>query len=187
MADVSVRPATAADAGEIARIQLVTWRTAYADVVPARVLDRLTAEDVAATWVEAVENPPSARHRVLIALEQDLPVGFVAVAPAVDEGHDPTKTGLVTTLLVEPRWGRRGHGSRLLAASVELLRADAADIALTWVFDRDPASRKFYESAGWAADGAARYLDMDGQMVTEVRLHTSLTEPADTPEPPGAP
>ena len=30
----------------------------------------------------------------------------------------------VTDLLVEPRWGRRGHGSRLLAASVDLWRAD---------------------------------------------------------------
>ena len=30
----------------------------------------------------------------------------------------------VTDLLVEPRWGRRGHGSRLLAASVDLWRTD---------------------------------------------------------------
>ena len=33
-------------------------------------------------------------------------------------------TAAVTDLLVEPRWGRRGHGSRLLAASVDLWRED---------------------------------------------------------------
>lgn len=181
MADVSVRPARPADVGEIARIQLATWRTAYAAIVPARVLDQLTLEDMAASWGAAVESPPSAKHHVLIAMENDLPVGFAALGPADDEGLDPATTGLVTTLLVEPRWGRRGHGSRLLAATADLLRADGASTMLAWILDRDPASRSFYTSAGWAPDGAARLLDMYGQMVSEIRLHASLEVPADEP------
>lgn len=179
MADVSVRPARPADVGEIARIQLITWRTAYADVVPARVLDRLNHDDVAAQWAAAVSTPPSPWHRVLIALEGDTAVGFVALGPGDDDGLDPVSIGLLTTLLVEPRWGRRGHGSRLLAASVDLLRADGSATAVAWILDRDPASRSFYTSAGWEPDGATRLLDMDGQMVRELRLHASLEEPPD--------
>src|SRR5688572_23600289 len=34
-ADVSVRPARPEDAAEVARVQVVTWRTAYRDVLPA--------------------------------------------------------------------------------------------------------------------------------------------------------
>lgn len=181
MADVSVRPARPDDVGEIARIQLLTWRTAYATVVPAHVLDELTLEQMAAPWAAAVGSPPSARHHVLMATENDLPVGFAALGRTDDEDLDPADTALVTTLLVEPRWGRRGHGSRLLAASADLLRADGASTMVTWIFDRDPASRSFYASAGWAPDGATRLLDMDGQMVSEVRLHASLAE-----EPTGA-
>lgn len=179
MADVSVRPARSADVAEIARMQLLTWRTAYPRVVPAHVLDQLTLDDMAAPWAAAVSSPPSPQHHVLMALESDQPVGFAALGPADDEDVDPATTGLVTTLLVEPRWGRRGHGSRLLAATADLLRADGVTTMVTWLFDRDPASRSFYRSAGWAPDGAARLLDMNGQMVSEIRLHAALTEGPD--------
>lgn len=181
MADVSVRPARPGDVGEIARIQLLTWRTAYSTVVPAHVLNQLTVEAMAAPWAAAVGSPPSARHHVLMALENDLPVGFAALGPADDDDLDPVDTALVSTLLVEPRWGRRGHGSRLLAASADLLRADGASTMVTWIFDRDPASRSFYISAGWAPDGAARLLDMNGQTVSETRLHASLEEQPEEP------
>lgn len=181
-AGVGVRPARPTDAGEIARIQLVTWRTAYAAVVPAQVLDTLTETEMAAQWEAAVGRPPAPRQRVLVAEEGGSPVGFAAFTPADEDGLDPATTGLVTTLLVEPRWGRRGHGSRLLAATVDLLRGDGAGTAVTWILDRDAASRKFYTSAGWAPDGAARLLDMNGQLVSEVRLHASLEAPAGAAE-----
>jgi L-amino acid N-acyltransferase YncA len=185
MADVLVRPAVAADAPEIARIQLSTWTTAYATVLPARVLAQLTEAGLAVRWTAAAAAPPSAAHHVLVAFEQDRPVGFVVVAPAEPDdlataddrppAHDPATTVAVGPLLVEPRWGRRGHGSRLLAAAVDLARADGARTAVSWVLERDTASRAFLASAGWAGDGTARDLDMAGAVVREVRLHTDLT------------
>ncbi|MEP6696624.1 MAG: GNAT family N-acetyltransferase [Pseudonocardiales bacterium] len=181
-AGVGVRPAGVADAGEIARLQLSTWRTAYDSVLPARVLDGLTHAEVAARWSAAVESPPSPRHRVLVALEQQWTVGFCAFGPAEDDGAVGSAiTGLISTLLVEPRWGRRGHGSRLLAATVDLLRADGAGVAVTWLLERDQSSRSFYTSAGWQPDGALRHLDMDGRLVPELRLHASLAEAPDEP------
>ena len=36
---MSVRPARPADAPDVARVQAVTWRTAYRAVLPAEVLD----------------------------------------------------------------------------------------------------------------------------------------------------
>jgi GNAT superfamily N-acetyltransferase len=173
VADVSVRPATSADAAEIARLQLSTWRTAYASILPAAVLAGLTTEEVAPKWSAAIEHPPSRRHRVLVALEKQWTVGFCAFGPP--DGATDDAAGLVTILLVEPRWGRRGHGSRLLAAIVDLLREDGCQTAATWLLEQDRVSRTFYESAGWEHDGAARTLDMNGRLVTETRLHTDLT------------
>jgi GNAT superfamily N-acetyltransferase len=80
-----------------------------------------------------------------------------------------------TDLLVEPRWGRRGHGSRLLAASVDLWREDGFATAVAWAYDGDPATRKFLGSAGWEPDGAARALDVDDLLVPQLRLHVTLS------------
>lgn len=80
----------------------------------------------------------------------------------------------VTDLLVEPRWARRGHGSRLLAACVDLWREDGFGTALAWAFDADTAWRAFLGSAGWELDGVTRALDIDGLHVDQVRLHTTV-------------
>ena len=170
MADAHVRVAGPGDVAEIARIQLAVWETAYSAWLPAQVLQAVTAEQAAASWRSAVTAPPTPRHRVLVALEQDWLVGFAAFATAEDG------TAEVQTLLVEPRWGRRGHGSRLLAATVDHLRADGARTATVWVPERDAASVRFYESAGWERDGYARALDAGGPEIHEVRLHVSVAE-----------
>lgn len=185
MADVSVRPARPDDAAELGRIQLDTWRTAYAGILPEAVLAGLTAEAAADAWGAAVSAPPSARHHVLVALEQDWRVGFTALGPADDvepDDPEPATTVELATILVEPRWGRRGHGSRLLAAAVDHARADGMTRAIAWIPEGDGATREFLVSAGWAPDGLARALDTGAGEVREVRLHTSLedapTEPS---------
>ncbi|MBA2390192.1 MAG: GNAT family N-acetyltransferase [Geodermatophilaceae bacterium] len=174
MADASVRPARAADVSEIARIQLDTWRAAYSALLPPTALDDVTPELAGAQWSAAVNEAPSPRHRVLVAQERDSVVGFLAAEPDPD---DPGTT-MIATMLVEPRWGRRGHGSRLLAAAVDLAREEGTSRLTAWVFERDQASIGFYESAGWSRDGWTRTLDAADTPVREVRLHTSLLEEA---------
>jgi hypothetical protein len=90
----------------------------------------------------------------------------------------------ITDLVVEPRWSRRGHGSRLLAACVDHWRADGFATALAWAFEADSATQAFLASAGWEPDGATRALDVDDLLVPQLRLHTGLegdaaAEPAD--------
>jgi GNAT superfamily N-acetyltransferase len=179
-----VRPARTSDAEEIARIQLTTWRYAYRRMLPRQVLDDLDQDFLRERWLEAITAPPSPRHRVLTAIEQadqEYVVGFAACGPfdanalAPDEELDSfAGVGAFTDLLVEPRWGRRGHGSRLLAASVDLWRADGLTSAVAWAFEQDPAVLKFLGSAGWAPDGATRALDVDDMLVPQLRLHSDI-------------
>ena len=170
-----VRPARPGEAGEIARIQLVTWQVAYGRLLPKRVLDQIDEKFLEQRWDEAIMAPPSPHHRVLIAIEQaatEYAVGFLASEPS-----DTPGLASVTEFLVEPRWGRRGHGSRLLAAATDLWRADGFEAAESWVFEQDPAMNKFLSSAGWAPDGSERSLDVDDMLVPQLRLHVSLTDP----------
>jgi GNAT superfamily N-acetyltransferase len=175
MADVSVRPAGPSDAAEIGRIQVLTWRIAYATVLPTPVLDALSDESVAETWWEAITNPPSRRHHVLVATEGPTTVGFTAVGPSGDASStEGEPDGEIAILLVEPRWGRRGHGSRLLAAGTDFLRDDAITHAVIWLPEADSVSTKFFDSTGWAPDGYARTLDTGAGSLREIRLHASL-------------
>ncbi|TDB71925.1 GNAT family N-acetyltransferase [Micromonospora sp. KC723] len=185
-----VRPARPEDAGEIARIQLATWRVAYRRILPRHVLDNLDEAWLARRWSAAVQEPPSGAHRVLVAVEQaeqSYLVGFVASGPADAEALAPQEpaeslgggVAAVTDLLVEPRWGRRGHGSRLLAAAVDAWRSDGMRRAVAWAFEGDEATRKFLTSTGWEPDGAARALDVDDMLVPQLRLHVAVpSEPA---------
>jgi GNAT superfamily N-acetyltransferase len=179
VADVSVRPARPDDAAEIGRIQVDTWRTAYTDIVPAAVLTALDAGTAAQAWRAAITDPPSARHRVLVAIEGSWSVGFAAFGPAEHPEPDdpePATTVAVTPLLVEPRWGRRGHGSRLLAAVADLARADGMTRMIAWIPEGDTPSREFLLSAGWAPDGFVRALDTGAGELREIRMHTALSE-----------
>jgi GNAT superfamily N-acetyltransferase len=178
-----VRPARPEEAAEIARIQLSTWRTAYRTLLPRSILDGLDEAWMAQQWREAITAPPTQRHRVLIAIEQadeDYLAGFTAYGPADDDALAPDEKPLpdgtvaITDLLVEPRWGRRGHGSRLLAASADLWRADGFATAVAWTYEKDPAIRKFLTSAGWEPDGATRALDVDDLLVPQLRWHAAL-------------
>jgi ribosomal protein S18 acetylase RimI-like enzyme len=182
VADVSVRPATADDVADLARIQLDTWRLAYQTVLPAEILQSLTTDGIAASWHAAVTAPPSPSHQVLVAMEGEYRVGFTAFGPDADrqpQDPEPDTTAAISMLLVEPRWGRRGHGSRLLAAVVDLARAGGASRLVAWVPVADTASLQFYRSAGWDADGLRRDLDTGAGTVTELRLHTALTDTAE--------
>lgn len=179
MADVSVRAARPDDAEEIGRIQVQTWRTGYSAILPAPILEALADDIAAAAWRDAVTEPPSRRHHVLVAMEQEWTAGFAAVGPAEGlqpEDPAPETTVEISPLLVEPRWGRRGHGSRLLAAVVDHARGDGMTRGLIWIPEQDTASREFFVSAGWAPDGLVRALDTGAGELREIRLHASLEQ-----------
>jgi GNAT superfamily N-acetyltransferase len=172
MADVSVRPAGTSDAPAIARVQLATWQAAYGEVLPPEALT-LDPADVAAAWEQSVSQPPSPYHRVLVAVDGEEVVGLATCEPAADEDLEVPSAEL-GALVVEPRWGRRGHGSRLLAAAVDLWRQDGVGQAVTWVVDTDTVVEGFRSSAGWGPDTAGRTLESGATAVRQRRWHTAL-------------
>jgi GNAT superfamily N-acetyltransferase len=197
MALASVRAATPADVEEIIRIQTLTWRTAYAELVPEAAVQRLSGPAARRAWHEAVT--AGGGNHVLVAAEGEWTVGFCAATGADDPDEpdvantagdpvsgDPLAAdllvtgahGLIVTLLVEPRWGRRGHGERLFEAAITALRADGATVGAVWVPEKDVASRAFFDRrGGWEADGMVRVLDAGDRELREIRLVGPLEMP----------
>ena len=174
--DVSVRVAWADDAPAIAELQLRAWRDKYAELVPAEALPD-DVEAAAAAWRASMSKPGDARNRVMVALERNRVVGFAITSPAGDPDCDPVTDAELQEFTVDPAERGRGHGSRLLQAAVDTMRADRFTRSVLWAIATDDALRGFLTGAGWAADGAHRELDLDGDGTTrvrEVRLHTAL-------------
>lgn len=168
MAVAQVRPATIDDVDEIIRIQHDTWQAAYAEFVPAAALEQLTGPAARQAWTSAVG---SDEGHVLLGLEGDWTVGFCTAAPAVlDDPEAPAGRAQIMAMLVEPRWGRRGHGHRLLAAAFEALLAGGSTEGVAWVPEQDVVSRAFYDRIGWDPDGYVRTLDAGDRELREIRL-----------------
>jgi GNAT superfamily N-acetyltransferase len=193
MALASVRAATPADVDEIIRIQTLTWRTAYAELISEAAVQRLSGPAARAAWQAAVTAGDG--NHVLVATEGEWTVGFCAATradgpdPALDAELDAEPVpqavdelgdhGLIVAMLVEPRWGRRGHGTRLFEAAITALRADGAPVGAAWVPEKDVASRAFYDRKGaWEADGLMRVLDAGDRELREIRLVGPLEMPA---------
>ncbi len=178
-ADVSVRVGWADDAAGIAEVQVRAWRTTYDEMLPGEVLDAIDPGEFAAAWHESLNKPKDARNRVLVALERNSIRGFAITGPSPDPDVDPIAEGEISEFTVDPGHTRQGHGSRLLQACADTLRADRFNRALTWLNSTDDALRAFVTEAGWAPDGASRELDLHGDgslTVKQVRLHTDLSE-----------
>lgn len=178
-ADVSVRVAWGDDAAAVAAVQVRAWRQEYADLLPDEVLATLDADAFAEAWHASLAKPKDARNRVLVALERNTVRGFAVTGPAGDPDTDPVADGELVELTVDPDQVRHGHGSRLLQACAETLRADRFVRATTWLNSTDDVRRTFLTEAGWAPDGAHRELDLHGDgsvRVKQVRMHTDLSD-----------
>jgi GNAT superfamily N-acetyltransferase len=183
-----VRPARAGDADSLVRVQVASWRCGYAGIVPADLLAELTGDSAQLVWRdrwrEAIGNPPSSRHRVLVAVtggsegsggsDREV-VGFVSAGPATDADRWPGTDGELYELRVAPERTGQGHGSRLLHAAADTLASDGFHTLSIWALEADSALLRFLESAGWAPDGARGELDV-GVSVPAVRLHTRISE-----------
>ena len=165
-------------------VQATVFRDAYADRVPAEVVALFEPEAFARSWRESLAAPPGGIHRLLVACAGEQVVGLAAVGPSQDPDAEP-EWGEVTVLGVHPDARRQGHGSRLLNATVDVLREAGARAVALWVLADDEAGRAFLAASGFAADGAYRdrVVSPGGDTLREVRLTAHLGEDAAPTDP----
>lgn len=176
MVDDTVRLALPGEAQQIAALQRRAWVQTLPKEVADAALASIDLAEMTGAWVKAILKPPLAQYRVLVAVGDGRLVGFAAIGPSDDPDADPGADALVGEFVVDPQAQRQGHGSRLLNAVADTLRADGFTRATWWVRTTDDPLRTFVTASGWAADGAHRELadEAGGPAVRLVRLHTTL-------------
>ncbi len=203
---VFVRPATGLDAEAIGDIQVRTMRAALVAALgkrlPPEVEGSLQAGAFAASWGEAIANPPSATHIVFSAVSDGQVVGFAAISHTVlesiapphptegsgtpveptpasspdDHAESGPRGGVVevTALEVPPAYQRAGHGSRLLAAAASTAIEQGASELQIWVLVGDDAHTSFLTAAGFPPAGLRRDLQVGEELVSQHCWHAFL-------------
>ena len=178
VADASVRTGRPTDAPAVGLVQAFVWQHEFADILDQEILDALTGPRFGNVWRASLENPPSVRHRLLVACAGPQVVGYVAIGPAEDEPGLEEDAGVILDGGVHPQARGAGHGSRLLNAAVDTLRAGAETLSsvAVWVLADAEGTRAFLQAAGFEPDGAYRdrVVADDGRTAREVRLVVAL-------------
>jgi GNAT superfamily N-acetyltransferase len=173
----SVRLALAGEARAIAELQRRAWAAQLPAETAGALLDEIDLDRMAEVWESAITRPPQARFRVLVAVGDSRVVGFASTIPSPDPDAHAGRDGQVDEFVVDPPAQRRGHGSRLLHACVDTLRADGFSRATWWVTSTDDVVRAFLTEAGWGPDGGWREIGTEDEAVRlkQIRLHTDIT------------
>ena len=152
----TIRAATPADAPALADLHVRAWQWAYRGQLPDAFLDGLTADldRRAAFWRESLATPAADRRTWLAEVAGRL-VGFADTGPCRDVDAPPDTAELNAIYLDRAAIGQ-GIGRALLAHATDDLRPRGYRAATLWVLATNARARRFYEAAGWYADGAAR-------------------------------
>ncbi len=169
---MNVRPAIVADADAIAEVHVRSWQAAYRGQIPDDHLDSLSIERRASVWKEMLgREMPDAGAFVLE--DGGGILGFAHVSPSRD-ADAPASTGELTAIYLAPDRRGRGGGRLLIDIAITSLRAAGFRRVTLWVLDSNAAARRFYERAGWMADGGVKTDDRGSFALVELRYTRAL-------------
>ncbi|WP_241671890.1 GNAT family N-acetyltransferase [Streptomyces sp. IB2014 016-6] len=170
---LTVRAMTEADVAAVSAIRVTGWKAAYAGIVPQSHLDGMTIE--ADTWQRRQHFKRSKERTTNLVAAGTLGrvVGWACFGPFRGTGTGAT-TGELYALYVQPSLIGSGIGRTLLEAVHAHAVTHSFDLVLLWVLNENTTARRFYERAGYVADGAVQADDYDGVSVSAVRYQRSL-------------
>jgi GNAT superfamily N-acetyltransferase len=147
--ELSTRIASISDAATIARIHVDTWRSAYEDILPVELLERLS-HDRSTQWWTSVLSTPAPRSCLRILNAGTTPVGFAFGGE--NRARDLPFEGELQAIYVLEEHQGKGGGRLLFDAVRKTLREAGLRSMLLWVLKNSP-SRTFYERLGGIVAG----------------------------------
>jgi len=190
-----IRAASAADAAQIAAVMRDSWFAAYDGLIEDALIDRATSPDGGARIRQSFRIRPWQRMIAALADQPRNPpeasgapgsgiVGYATFGPELDVlgkpwPHPPSAAGSagevaeLYALYVHPGWWSTGAGRALMNQVLATVQAAGYAGITLWVLEANARARRFYQRAGFAADGARHVLDNLGG-VTEIRYRRAL-------------
>jgi GNAT superfamily N-acetyltransferase len=158
----------------VTRLQVASWRAAYAGIIPAGYLAAMSAAEREQRHLARVTDPEP-RAIYLLAERDGAIVGMANIGPARDDDVDDATTGEIRAIYADPEVWSTGVGSALMRTSLEQLAAVGFRAVTLWVLEGNTRARTFYERWGFRTDGARQVIDL-GQAVPEIRYYLQLDD-----------
>lgn len=145
MKPVTFREAQTTDVALIAALHAESWRDAYRGILPAAYLQGSIIEDRIGVWQQRLVSSHPERQFVLLALQNDILLGFACVL--LDE--EPHWGACLDNLHVLPRYKGQGLGRQLFAKAAQWVSTVEPEWPMhLWVFESNHGARRFYDSLG---------------------------------------
>lgn len=169
---VMIRPATAVDAADVARVHIDAWRSTYQGIVPDAHLASLSYEkrqQGVLRWLKempifCVAEHPSAGI-----------VGFATGGPDL-EGSEPSYSGQLYGMYIFQEHQRRGIGRQLVRHVAGELAAAGMCSMVIWVLVDNHPARRFYEALGGQPLGT-KSIEIGGTKLEEMAYGWEDTRP----------
>ncbi len=173
----SVRAATIKDAAYIATVHIRSWQAAYRGLVPQDYLDTLDIARRTESWQRALGETDWSKGGVVVAVPGPEVLGFAGFGPSRDADEDKSggAVGEIRQIYLLPEaWGK-GFGQRLMSTALLRLASAGYAQATLWALATNTRARHFYEKNGWAPDGAAKFDDISGFRIDQLRYRKHLS------------
>lgn len=177
---LTVRDMTLADCGRVAEIRIRGWQRAYRGLMPQPYLDALSVTEDAERRRALFERGGAVVN--LVAERDGTVVGWAAHGPYRD-GEVRTEDTELYAIYVDGGHLGTGVGRALLQESVRPAAARGEARMFLWVLKENTSARRFYERAGFRADGTEEPFEVEGAVVPEVRYVRRLTGVTASPGP----
>jgi ribosomal protein S18 acetylase RimI-like enzyme len=171
---VAIRDATTADTEEIATLHLVSWGSAYRDIVPDGFLESITLESRITRWRRALSKLESPSTETAVAVSAGAILGVCSSGPRREPAS--TDAGEIYALHIGPESRRRGLGRMLLDDALQRFSTRGLSSAVLWVLRDNAGARRFYEAQGWSFTGEDQVEDRSGFAIPEVRYAITIAK-----------
>lgn len=169
---MAIRIARLEDAPAIAQVHVTTWQAAYRGLLPATLLDNLSVKGRTQEWNEILALGDGS---ILVCTRAEQIIGFAGCGECRDQDLSDGRAGELYAIYLEPAFWGQGYGAALLTAALTLLQQDDYQLVTLWVLAGNQRACRFYEHAGFVADGGCKIETLPGGIdVRELRYRRAL-------------
>ena len=148
------------DRKAISRIYELSWKYAYAGIIPQDYLDQIPE----GRWADKIVTPG---WNTLVCIENGEYIGTSSFCRSRFEQY--SESGEVISIYFLPEYMGKGYGYRLLSKVVNELKNQGFEEVFLWVLEDNHRARKFYEKFGFLCTGDYIEDSIGGKELREVR------------------